>query len=102
NPLSGVGGSWDLFLDRIEAAVAVSPATGWGEIIQRDAASRIQEVPAPILCTDPPYYDNIGYADLSDFFYVWICESLRPIWPDEFATVLTQKTEELIATPFRL
>jgi putative DNA methylase len=51
--------------------------------------------------TDPPYYDNIGYADLSDFFYVWLRRSLRSIFPDLFATLTVPKAEELVATPFR-
>jgi putative DNA methylase len=54
-----------------------------------------------IVCTDPPYYDNIGYADLSDFFYVWLRECLRQIHPSLFATVLTPKDRELIAEPGR-
>ena len=56
---------------------------------------------ARVVSTDPPYYDNIGYADLSDFFYVWLRHSMRLIFPDLFATVRTPKTEELVATPAR-
>ena len=54
-----------------------------------------------VVSTDPPYYDNIGYADLSDFFYVWLRRSLRGIFPDLFATVAVPKAEELVATPHR-
>jgi putative DNA methylase len=54
-----------------------------------------------IVSTDPPYYDNIGYADLSDFFYVWLRRSLRPVFPDLFATLAVPKAEELVATPYR-
>lgn len=54
-----------------------------------------------IISTDPPYYDNIGYADLSDFFYVWLRRSLKNIYPDLFATMLVPKAEELVATPYR-
>ena len=54
-----------------------------------------------IISTDPPYYDNIGYADLSDFFYVWLRQSLRDTYPELFSTMLVPKTEELIATPYR-
>jgi putative DNA methylase len=54
-----------------------------------------------VVCTDPPYFDNIGYADLADFFYVWLRLSLREVNPELFATVLTPKVEELVATPFR-
>ena len=53
------------------------------------------------VCTDPPYYDNIGYADLSDFFYVWLRRSLRGIHPELFSLVLTPKDEELVAIPYR-
>ena len=54
-----------------------------------------------LVSTDPPYYDNIGYADLSDFFYVWLLRSLRSVFPDLFATVAVPKAEELVATPYR-
>jgi len=54
-----------------------------------------------IISTDPPYYDNIGYADLSDFFYVWLRRTLRPIFPNVFETVAVPKEEELVATPYR-
>jgi putative DNA methylase len=56
---------------------------------------------AKVVSTDPPYYDNIGYADLSDFFYVWFRRSLRPVFPDLFATLAVPKAEELVATPYR-
>ena len=54
-----------------------------------------------LVSTDPPYYDNIGYADLSDFFYVWLRLSLRSVFPDLFATLAVPKAEELVATPYR-
>jgi len=54
-----------------------------------------------IVSTDPPYFDNIGYADLSDFFYVWNRRSLRSVFPDLFATLAVPKAEELVATPYR-
>jgi len=54
-----------------------------------------------IVSTDPPYYDNIGYADLSDFFYVWLRRSLRLVFPEPFGTLVTPKAEELVATPYR-
>jgi putative DNA methylase len=58
-------------------------------------------VASPVISTDPPYYDNIGYADLSDFFYVWLRRSLRDVFPDLFSTLLVPKTQELVATPYR-
>ena len=54
-----------------------------------------------VVSTDPPYYDNIGYADLSDFFYVWLRRSLKAVFPDLFATLAVPKAEELVATPYR-
>ena len=54
-----------------------------------------------VVSTDPPYYDNIGYADLSDFFYVWLRRALKPVFPDLFATLAVPKAEELVATPYR-
>ena len=54
-----------------------------------------------MICTDPPYYDNIPYADISDFFYVWLRHNLAEVWPDETATLLTPKAEELVANPYR-
>ena len=68
---------------------------------QRDAQSALCEDRLLVFSTDPPYYDNIGYADLSDFFYVWLRRSLRPVFPDLFATLAVPKAEELVATPYR-
>jgi len=58
-------------------------------------------VQGAVVSTDPPYYDNIGYADLADYFYVWLRRSLRSAYPELLGTVLTPKTEELVATPYR-
>ncbi len=54
-----------------------------------------------VISTDPPYYDNIGYADLSDFFYCWMKPLLRPVYPELFGVLATPKAEELVATPYR-
>jgi putative DNA methylase len=72
---------------------------GLGEAQQRDAAR--QGIDNVVVSTDPPYYDNIGYADLSDFFYVWLRRSLMPVIPGLFATLAVPKAEELVATPYR-
>jgi putative DNA methylase len=56
--------------------------------------------PPRVFSTDPPYYDNIGYADLSDFFYTWLPRTLKPVFPNIFATVAVPKAEELVATPY--
>jgi putative DNA methylase len=68
--------------------------------LQRDAQSQTLAIDK-VVSTDPPYYDNIGYADLSDFFYVWLRLALRSVFPDLFATVAVPKAEELVATPYR-
>ncbi|WP_211950276.1 DUF1156 domain-containing protein [Cupriavidus yeoncheonensis] len=71
-----------------------------GEVKQADASTNQRSI-GRVVSTDPPYYDNIGYADLSDFFYVWLRRSLRHIYPDLFATMTVPKAEELVATPYR-
>lgn len=68
---------------------------------QLDAAAAVARHKNVLVCTDPPYYDNIGYADLSDMFYIWLRRMLTDIYPDLFSTLLTPKATELIATPFR-
>jgi putative DNA methylase len=80
--------------------VAAGYGSSFGAGNQIDATS--QSVSAgKIVSTDPPYYDNIGYADLSDFFYVWLRRSLRSVFPELFATLAVPKAEELVATPYR-
>ena len=71
-----------------------------GIAVQEDAQSQERSL-SKIVSTDPPYYDNISYADLSDFFYVWLRRSLQSIFPDLFATLAVPKEEELIAAPYR-
>ena len=71
-----------------------------GNVVQTDAQSQNLSCDK-VLSTDPPYYDNIGYADLSDFFYVWLRRSLKPVFPNLFATLAVPKAEELVATPYR-
>jgi len=75
---------------------------GTGSIAFQQDASEIPASSGPrIVATDPPYYDNIGYADLSDFFYVWLRRSLRSVYPLLFGTILVPKATELVATPYR-
>ena len=76
------------------------PASPPGHVLQSDAQSQTSSIDS-VISTDPPYYDNIGYADLSDFFYVWQRRSLKPIFPDLFSTLAVPKAEELVATPYR-
>lgn len=75
------------------------PAAGAAVVSQADAASRKSN--GCLISTDPPYYDNIGYSDLSDYFYVWLRRSLRPIFPNLLSTMLVPKVEELVANPYR-
>ncbi|WP_262028301.1 DUF1156 domain-containing protein [Microvirga sp. Mcv34] len=80
--------------------VAAGYGARLGQGTQDDAMSQSISC-GKVISTDPPYYDNIGYADLSDFFYVWLRRSLRPVFPSLFATVAVPKAEELVATPYR-
>lgn len=74
-----------------------------GFAAQLDAGLTIKDISlsCPIISTDPPYYDNIGYADLSDIFYIWLRSSIGSLYPALFSTLLTPKAKELIASPFR-
>ena len=100
NPLSGAGG--DLYGTTHSVCEVLekfsSDIVGTG--VQADA-TRQSVASRAVVSTDPPYYDNIGYADLSDFFYSWLRRSLKPIFPDLFATLAVPKAEELVATPYR-
>ena len=102
NPFSGSSGNWLGQVSWIQKALIRLPAEEVeGEVAQRDAVTRLGEVPSPLVSTDPPYYDNVPFADLSDFFYVWLRRNLREVWPEEFATLLTPKADELVANPHR-
>ncbi|MQP33473.1 DUF1156 domain-containing protein [Rhodococcus erythropolis] len=98
NILSESGGGWTTFLDKETKVIDALPV-GSGSVRQVDAASR--DFSRFLISTDPPYYDNIGYSDLSDYFYVWLRRSLKPIYPDLLATMLVPKAEELVANPYR-
>lgn len=100
NPLKRAGG-FDGDIGSITKALMSFPAGLMGFTHQLDAAENIVNVNRAIISTDPPYYDNISYADLSDFFYVWLRQSLRHIYPDLFNLMLVPKAEELIAAPHR-
>ncbi len=101
NPLCSSTGSYKNMFERLVKAFQNIPGEGSGLAIQNDAAARMIDVHQPMIATDPPYYDNIGYADLSDFFYAWLRRSLGTVYPALFRTLLTPKAEELIATPYR-
>lgn len=100
NPFSSSAGNAMSGINWGVKVISLLPAFNNASAIQFDAAS--QEISNnKLVSTDPPYYDNIGYADLSDFFYVWMRRSLRSIYPDLFATMVVPKAEELVATPYR-
>jgi putative DNA methylase len=83
----------------LSKALGALPSTSSAICDQHDA--RKLGIEGATFSTDPPYYDNIGYADLSDFFYVWLKRSLSEVWPDLFRRLATPKSEELVATPYR-
>lgn len=93
-------GNWMAMVDWSWKALAHTPAQAHGYATQFDAQTQTISATKAV-STDPPYYDNIGYADLSDFFYVWLRKSLKPIFPGLYATVAVPKAEELVATPYR-
>jgi putative DNA methylase len=100
NPFSNSVGNASAHFGWITAALGYVPQSGpAGTASQQDAASRSLE--GAVIATDPPYYDNIGYSDLSDFFYVWLRRSLQGVHPDLLSTLLVPKAEELVANPFR-
>jgi putative DNA methylase len=72
-----------------------------GQVIQMDAREAGARMAGKVISTDPPYYDNIGYADLSDFFYVWLRRTLKNVFPDLLGILSTPKADELVATPYR-
>ncbi len=103
NPFSG---STRNFLDAVGWVVECFGMLPPGEIVpgvvsQLDAAAATDAVRYPLISTDPPYYDNVGYSDLSDFFYVWLRRTIGTLYPDLFSTLLTPKAQELIAAPHR-
>ena len=102
NPLHDSSGGYTTNLDVSTRSFAVlcNSATGSPRAEQQDAA-RLTQPGLRWFSTDPPYYDNIGYADLSDFFYVWLRRAMREWFPDLLATIAVPKAEELVAAPYR-
>lgn len=96
NPLGAIG------LDGPIESVAKSIYLGIGVPgIARQSPAQEADFAGAVVSTDPPYYDNIGYSDLSDFFYVWLRKALRPVHPELLSTILVPKAEELVANPYR-
>ena len=100
NPFSDSGGGYSSSFGWIEPAIRFLLGVVPGTANVADAASQNSSHDR-VISTDPPYYDNIGYADLSDFFYVWLRRALKPVFPEIFATLAVPKAEELVATPYR-
>ena len=100
NPFCASTGNSMSMVDWTSKAISMFPAIGSGDAFQAIAQSLTLER-AHIASADPPYYDNIGYADLSDFFYVWLRRTLRSVLPDLFSTIAVPKEAELVATPYR-
>ncbi|MFZ5619326.1 MAG: DUF1156 domain-containing protein [Pseudomonadota bacterium] len=107
NPFSSSSGNVMNNVEWVAMAIEATPAAADGAIHNINAPMNSYPVRPVTISTDPPYYDNIGYADLSDFFYVWLRRSLgeregfEGIWPALFRRLLVPKAEELIATPYR-
>ena len=100
SPFCNSGGNFERNLSYVAKTVDNLTGTASGYVEQADASANRVSVDK-LVSTDPPYYDNIGYADLSDFFYVWLRRSLRSVFPSLFATLAVPKIEELVATPYR-
>lgn len=100
NVFGGAAGDFGVSLKNLSKALNGAPALSRDSIIAHNAAQA-----APFrnvaISSDPPYYDNVGYADLSDFFYVWLRPTLSRVWPELFRRISTPKSEELVATPAR-
>lgn len=99
NLFSNSSGNFLGQVEWISKVLGKTPAKSPGEAVQISATSR--DYAGLVVSTDPPYYDNIGYSDLSDFFYVWLRKSLRTIHPSVVGTMLTPKADELVANPYR-
>lgn len=101
NPFSRSVGHFYTHVEWVAAGVAAMPASGnyIGEVAQVDASSR--DYTQVVVSTDPPYYDNIAYSDLSDFFYVWLRRTLKDVHTQMLGTLLTPKADELVANQYR-
>jgi len=100
NPFSDSTGNWQSMVEWVSKVIENSSANPDSYCINRDAQNQIISQ-YKIVSTDPPYYDNIGYADLSDFFYVWLRRSLKQIFPSLFTTMAVPKAGELVASAYR-
>ena len=100
NPYSSSSGNWTAMQDWVCKTMANLVIASQGTVTQQDAQT-VDYPEGVVISTDPPYYDNIGYADLSDFFFCWMKPAIKSIYPDLFAVLATPKSEELVAQPHR-
>ncbi|HEY4036949.1 MAG TPA: DUF1156 domain-containing protein [Ktedonobacteraceae bacterium] len=101
NMFNRAAGDYSTTINNIVRVISNLGFGSSGSIRQVDAISFTDIAEHVVVSTDPPYYDNIGYADLSDFFYIWLRRALKSIYPELFSTMLVPKAEELVATPYR-
>lgn len=101
NPFCKSSGSFHSLFERQVKGFTALVANGTGKVRQRDAQQIADLESDVIFCTDPPYYDNVPYADMSDFLYVWLRNSLSSSYSDLLSTMLVPKTQELVAEPYR-
>jgi putative DNA methylase len=105
NPFGDSSGSLSVIVDGIYRVLIggslIVPKNEQIVLRQRDAVAQVSDLTDFFVSMDPPYYDNVPYADLSDFFYVWQRRALNATWPDEYSTLLTPKLEELVADSVR-
>lgn len=101
NPFSGSSGCWDGMVGWIVKVLELLPCTPNGCAVQHDATQPFPAVGFPVISTDPPYYDNVPYSNISDYFYLWMRRSLKELHPSLFATISVPKAEELVANQFR-
>jgi putative DNA methylase len=100
NPFSNSSGCFSNMLEQVVEAIVEFKLTNCGYTMQYDA-KYLPKFKNIVISCDPPYYDNIGYADLSDFFYIWLRQMLKSLYPDLFKTVQVPKDDELVAAPHR-
>lgn len=101
NPFSSSSGNFEDAVGWVKKNIDFMPANGLGSIGSVNASNNSFPIRPVVVSTDPPYYDNIDYADLSDFFYVWLRKTLSSTWPDLFRRLASPKQEELVASSYR-
>jgi putative DNA methylase len=101
NPFEKSSTGWKECTEVIAKVLGFLPEASPGQALMADAAESTTGGSSVIVSTDPPYYDNVPYADLSDFFYVWLRKSLKSVYPSLFETVAVPKTHELVAFAYR-